>query len=45
MALATWYLSHMWRRRWLAYVVGAPVFLAVLFMFFENFARLLPANV
>jgi sortase A len=44
-ALATWYLSHLWRRRWLAYLVGAPVFLAVLFMFFENFARLLPANV
>jgi sortase A len=44
-ALATWYLSHMWRRRWLAYVVGAPVFLAVLFVFFENFARLLPSNI
>ncbi len=44
-ALASWYLSNLWKRRWLAYVVGAPVFLAVLFMFFENFARLLPANV
>ena len=44
-ALATWYLAHMWRRRWLAYLVGAPVFLAVLFMFFENFARLLPSNI
>ena len=25
--------------------LGAPVFLVVLFVFFENFARLLPANV
>lgn len=42
---ATWFLSHMWRRRWPAYLLGAPIFLAVLFMFFENVARLLPANV
>jgi len=43
--LATWFLSHTWRRRWPAYLLGAPIFLAVLFMFFENVARLLPANV
>lgn len=43
--LATWYLSRLWSKRWAACLVGAPVFLAVLFMFFENFALLLPANV
>ncbi len=43
--LATWFLSRMWHRRWPAYLLGAPIFLAVLFMFFENVARLLPANV
>ena len=43
--LATWFLSRMWRRRWPAYLLGAPIFFAVLFMFFENVARLLPANV
>lgn len=32
-------------RRLPSYVIGAPVFLVVLFVFFENFARLLPANV
>ena len=42
---ATWLLSRMWRRRWPAYLLGTPIFLAVLFMFFENVARLLPANV
>jgi len=36
--------SKLWRR-WPAYFIGAPVFLVVLFFFFENFARLLPANV
>lgn len=43
--LATWWLSRLWTRRWLAYAVGAPIFLGTLFVFFENFARLLPANV
>jgi len=43
--LATWLLSRMWHRRWPAYLLGAPVFFAVLFVFFENVARLLPANV
>jgi sortase A len=43
-ALITIALSRFWRR-WPAYFLGAPVFLLVLFVFFENFARLLPANV
>ena len=34
-----------WWRRWPAYAVGVPVFLVVLFVFFEQVARLLPANV
>ena len=36
--------ARYWRRL-PSYVLGAPVFLATLFVFFENFARLLPANV
>lgn len=43
-ALITWAVSRLWRR-WPAYMLGAPVFCVVLFVFFENFARLLPANV
>jgi sortase A len=43
--LATWWLSRLWDRWWLAYVVGAPIFLGALFVFFENFARLLPSNI
>lgn len=35
--------SRIWRK-WPAYLLGAPAFLVVLFFFFENFARLLPAN-
>jgi sortase A len=31
-------------RRWPAYLVGVGPFAVVLFVFFENFARLLPAN-
>ncbi|HEX9683155.1 MAG TPA: class E sortase [Acidimicrobiales bacterium] len=34
-----------WWRRWPSYLGITPVFLLVLFMFFENFARLLPANI
>lgn len=37
-----WYLSHHWRQ-WPAYLLGTPVFLVVLFMFFENVSRLLPS--
>jgi sortase A len=41
--LVTWAVGRRWRR-WPAYLVGTPVFLLVLFVFFENFSRLLPAN-
>ena len=43
-ALCTHVVSRYWRRV-PAYVLGVPVFLVILFVFFENFARLLPANV
>jgi sortase A len=42
--LGGWLLGRAWRR-WPAYVLTAPVFLVVLFVFYENVARLLPANV
>lgn len=42
-ALAVWFLARVWRR-WPAYLLGAPLVLALLFAFFEEFARLLPAN-
>jgi len=48
LAAAIWFLAwaagHWWRR-WPAYLLATPVFLVVLFIFFENFSRLLPANV
>ena len=40
----TWWLGRKWRRVF-AYFLGTPVFLVVLFVFFENVSRLLPANV
>ncbi|HVF14673.1 MAG TPA: class E sortase [Acidimicrobiales bacterium] len=43
--LATWWLSRLWARWWLAYAIGTPIFLGALFVFFENFARLLPSNI
>ncbi|MEO6121198.1 MAG: class E sortase, partial [Acidimicrobiales bacterium] len=42
-AAAIWAGARFWRR-WPAYLLGVPVFLVVLFIFFENFSRLLPAN-
>jgi hypothetical protein len=42
--LVTWYAAREWRR-WPAYLTGTPVFLVVLFVFFENFSRLLPPGV
>lgn len=42
--LATWWLAQRWRR-WVVYAIGAVPFLVVLFVFYENVARLLPANV
>jgi len=41
--LLAWAASRKWRK-WLSYFIAAPFFLVVLFVFFENFARLLPAN-
>lgn len=47
--LAAWALArHGWRGRrwgWPAYLGGAPVFLVLLYFFFENVTRLLPSNV
>ncbi len=39
-----WLLGRAWRR-WPAYAVAVVPFLVVLYVFFENVARLLPANV
>jgi sortase A len=44
---AIWLGTYLVGRRWKkvpAYIVGTPIFLVFLFLFFENFARLLPAN-
>ena len=41
--LVAWLVGKAWRR-WPAYLLGTPVFLVVLYVFFENFSRLLPAN-
>lgn len=43
--LAAWYLGRLWKRRWLTYILFTPMFLFVLFVFYENVSRLLPANV
>jgi sortase A len=43
--LSAWAIGRWTGRRWTAYFVGAPVFFVILFVFFENVARLLPANV
>ncbi len=42
--ILTWYAGRNWRR-WTSYAIGGPVFLLVLFVFFENFSRLLPPGV
>ena len=39
----TWYFSRRWRK-WPAWFIGTPIFLFVLFFFFENVSRLLPPN-
>ena len=48
LAGAIWALTWLASTRWgkpAAYAMGTPVFLVVLFVFYENVARLLPANV
>jgi len=48
LAATVWAVTAVLARRWgplAAYAMGTPVFLVVLFVFFENVARLLPANV
>lgn len=42
--IAAWLVGRRWRK-WPAYVAATPVFLVILFIFFENFSRLLPANI
>jgi sortase A len=41
--LVAWLVGKVWKK-WPPYLVGVPVFLVVLFFFFESFSRLLPAN-
>jgi sortase A len=41
--LAAWLLGKLWQA-WPAYLLCLPLFLLMLFFFFENFSRLLPAN-
>jgi sortase A len=41
--IAAWRLSKQWRK-WTSYLIHLPFFLVALFIFFENFSRLLPAN-
>ena len=38
-----WLAGRRWPR-WLAYPLGSPLFFVVLFVFFENINRALPAN-
>jgi sortase A len=38
-----WLVGRRWRK-WPAYAIGVVPFAVLLFLFFENFARLLPAN-
>jgi sortase A len=40
---AAWLLGQLWRK-WPAYLLCLPLFLMMLFFFFESFSRLLPAN-
>jgi sortase A len=40
---AAWLLGKVWRT-WPAYLLCLPLFLLMLFFFFENFSRVLPAN-
>jgi sortase A len=41
--IAAWLLGMLWSK-WPAYLLCLPLFLLMLFFFFENFARVLPSN-
>ncbi len=41
--IAAWLLGKLWTK-WPAYLLCLPLFLLMLFFFFENFSRVLPAN-
>jgi sortase A len=41
--VAAWLLGKLWSK-WPAYLLCLPLFLLMLFFFFENFSRVLPAN-
>ena len=43
-ATVLWVLARLWRPFWI-YLGGSPAFLVVLFVFYENVSRLLPANI
>jgi len=42
--IGAWFGGRLWRR-WPSYLIATPIFLVVLFVFFENVSRLLPANI
>jgi sortase A len=43
--LTAWLIGRYTKlNKWIAYFAGAPFFFVMLFFFYENFARLLPAN-
>jgi sortase A len=42
--LLAWALGKLWRK-WPSYLLGLPFFMVGLYYFFENFSRLLPANI
>jgi sortase A len=43
-ALFAWFAGRLWRK-WPSYLIATPIFLVALFIFFENFSVLLPANI
>jgi sortase A len=44
-ALGIWLVARRRRRRWPIYLLGTPVFLAALFMFYTAISNLLPASI
>jgi sortase A len=41
--LLAWLLGRLWRK-WPSYLIGLPFFVVALYLFFEEFSRLLPSN-